>query len=339
MEPLCATGRLRGAVHLLGSMPVRIAGTAAGVVLLLHGIDAGAVMRSLVGVDGGWLSLSILLTAFAYALSIVEWGVLLRAASAHTGWLRIGSWQVQSVFVGSVVPGGAGGDALRAVQASRVAGTSRGLASLFCSRMAGSCGMAGWALAGALMLRAQFGWITVVAAVVLVSLIALGWLVALTAAPLVRALQVRSSPCLVSRVAALAMPLTDALRWFRSRRDALGWAVIAGVLGWTVNLLSLAALARAVGADIGPELFAVAVPLALLTTLVPFAVSGIGLREGVLVGLLAHAGVEPHRAAALAILVDLQPLPVALCGAALWLTERRDRSLSSRPDVALQTAA
>jgi hypothetical protein len=33
---------------------------------------------------------------------------------------------------------------------------------------------------------------------------------------------------------------------------------------------------------------------------------------------------------ALAVLVDLQPLPVALCGGMLWLTERR---AASHPDL------
>jgi glycosyltransferase 2 family protein len=325
MEAIEVARRGRAALRLLGSTPVRIAGTALGVLLLLHGVDVGGALRSLAGVDAGWLLASILLTAGAYALSVVEWGVLLRAASREVSWRRVGSWQVQSVFVGSVVPGGAGGDALRAVHASRVAGTSRGLASLLCSRMAGSCGMATWALFGALLLRAQFGWITVAAAAILVALIAVGWVVALGAAPLVQRL--RTCPRRgVRRIAELALPLTDALGWFRGRADAISASVVAGVLGWTMNLLSLAALAHAVGADAGPELFAVALPLSLLTTLVPFAVSGIGLREGVLVGLLVHAGVEPHRAAALAVLVDLQPVPVALCGAALWLNlASRDR--------------
>jgi hypothetical protein len=228
------------------------------------------------------------------------------------------------------VPGGAGGDALRALHATRVAGSARGVASLLCSRMAGSCGMAAWALAGALLLRARFGWVTVAAAAALVGLIGVGWIVALFAAPLLR----RSH----HRAVALAVPLTDALRWFRGRGDALCIAIASGVLGWTINLLSLAALARAVRIDAGPELFAVAIPLSLLTTLVPFAVSGIGLREGVLVGLLVHAGVDAHRATALAVLVDLQPIPVALCGAALWLCERRcvpaDVAVTSKRAVA-----
>lgn len=335
------TGSGRGSRVLawMRSTPVRVVCTLAGVVLLLHGVDAGAALHSLASVDAGWLALSILLTGVAYGLSIVEWGVLLRASRRSMRWRTIGSWQVQSVFVGSVVPGGAGGDALRLVQASGVVGAARSVAALLCSRMAGSCGMAGWALASAVLLHAQFGWITVVAAAGLIVLIGVGWLCALVAGPLVLGWSAARRAGLLRRAAMLLMPLTDALHSFRGSAAALRRSVLAGVLGWTVNLLALSALAHAVGVVAGPELFAVVMPLSLLTTLAPFAVSGIGLREGVLVGLLVHAGVEPHRAGALAVLVDLQPLPVALGGALLWLNERgAGRMRPAEDDVALAAA-
>jgi uncharacterized protein (TIRG00374 family) len=313
---------------MLRSPAVRLLGTCAAVALLLHGVDGRGALRSMGAADVSWLAAAVALTVLAYLLAVAEWGVLLRAANPRVAWTRIASWQAQSVFLGSVVPGGAGGDALRMVHAVRVAGRGRGIASLLCSRMAGSCGMAAWGLLGALLLRAQFGAVTVVAALALVLVICCGWAMAWCCGPLLRHLHGRTAG-LVRRAATLAMPLTDALHWFRGRPQALGWSVIAGVLGWTVNLLSLVALARAVGVLQGPEFFALVVPLSLLTTLVPFAINGIGLREGVLLGLLVHAGADPHRAGALALLVDLQALPVALAGAALWLGDRG----SSRRDA------
>ena len=54
----------------------------------------------------------------------------------------------------------------------------------------------------------------------------------------------------------------------------------------------------------------------------PLAVRGIGIREGVLVGMLAHLGIDPGHAIALAILLDLQLLPFALLGGALVWTRR-----------------
>jgi uncharacterized iron-regulated membrane protein len=51
--------------------------------------------------------------------------------------------------------------------------------------------------------------------------------------------------------------------------------------------------------------------------------NGLGLREGVLVGLLGHAGVNSAHAGALAVLVDLQMVPFALFGAVLWMRRRK----------------
>ena len=88
---------------------------------------------------------------------------------------------------------------------------------------------------------------------------------------------------------------------------------------------------RAVGADVSWTLFAVAIPITLLATLTPFSLNGVGLREGVLVGLLAHAGVSSGHAGALSILIDLQMVPFALLGAVFWMRCRRVALLRSRP--------
>ena len=58
-------------------------------------------------------------------------------------------------------------------------------------------------------------------------------------------------------------------------------------------------------------------------TLLPISVNGLGVREGLLVGLLARAGVGAAAGTALALFVDLQGLPFALAGAGLCLRWRR----------------
>ncbi|HET9050765.1 MAG TPA: hypothetical protein VFO60_03625, partial [Candidatus Dormibacteraeota bacterium] len=77
--------------------------------------------------------------------------------------------------------------------------------------------------------------------------------------------------------------------------------------------------ANAVGVDAGWQIFAVTIPVTLAATWLPVSANGIGLREGILVGLLVHAGAGSAQAAALSILVDLQMLPFALGGALLWM--------------------
>ena len=99
--------------------------------------------------------------------------------------------------------------------------------------------------------------------------------------------------------------------------------IVVGAAGWGVNILALDIFARAIGVDVSWTVFAVAIPVTLVATLTPFSVNGLGIREGVLVGMLTHAGVSTGHAAAIAVLVDLQMLPFGILGAGLWMRHRR----------------
>ena len=301
---------------------VRIACTLAGIALLVRCVDIRAAAAGLAGVRPGWLAAALAFTAAAFLTATLEWGVWLRAASGRVTWGRVTSWQAQSVFLSAVLPTGAGGDALRAVEAVRAAGCGRGLASLVGSRLAGCTGMAVWGLGGALALRGGgVGTVALAASAAWAGALALAWSVALGAAPAVRRLG-RHRHAVVRRLAALVHPLTEALSWYRGRSGVVLTSLAAGVGGWGLYLLSLDVLGRAVGIDVPLATYALLVPVALLATLVPVTVNGLGVREGVMVALLMRYGVDAHHAAVLALLTDLQGLPVAVAGAALWFLRR-----------------
>jgi uncharacterized membrane protein YbhN (UPF0104 family) len=301
---------------------LRVAGTVAGMVLLARCVDLRSAAITLSGANRLWLAAGAALAAAAFLTAILEWGVWLRASSRRVTWGMVSSWQAQSVFLGSLLPTGAGGDALRAVEAVRATGCGRGLASLVGSRLAGATGMAAWGVAGALALGGGgVGAVALVAAVAWAALLAAAWAAALCAAPAVRRMGGhRRRP--VRRLAALLHPLTEAMSWYRGRGGVVGASLAAGAAGWGLHLLSLQALGRAVGIDVSPAVFALLVPVALLATLLPVTVNGMGVREGMLVAMLARYGVDAHRAAVLAVLADLQALPVALVGAGLWFSRR-----------------
>jgi hypothetical protein len=81
------------------------------------------------------------------------------------------------------------------------------------------------------------------------------------------------------------------------------------------------AFSRALGYNISWEIFALALPVALLVTFIPISANGIGIREGVLVFLLVQFHVPLGIAAAMAIFVDFQLLPFAAVGAGLHAAE------------------
>ena len=310
----------------LGRSPlVRIGGTVVGIAVLVRSVDVPRAAGGLRETDARWAMLGLVLTGLSLVGSVVEWGVLLRGTGHRLSWNSLSSWYLEGLFVGQVLPAGVGGDALRAVEVGRVTGHGHALASLAGSRMAGTLGMALWGVAGAVLLRAWLGPVAVAGAALFAVAMIVAWAAALGADRVVRRLTGHHCP-VRRRVAGILHPFTGAFRGYGRRPVTLVQCLAVGAAGWGVNLCALAVFARAVGVDASWSLFAVSIPVTLLATLAPFSMNGLGLREGILVGMLAHAGVGAAHAGTLAILVDLQMVPFALMGAVVWMGRRRGRA-------------
>jgi glycosyltransferase 2 family protein len=321
---------------ILGSKWLRIGGTLAGIAFLVHNVDMGKAGSSLVNVDWRWASLALFLTAIACLASVFEWGILLRSsaglgasnravAGAHHqkslfSWTRLSSSYLQSLFFSQLLPAGVGGDAMRTVEMGKVVGHGKILASLAGSRMAGTLGMACWGLAAAVILRGWIGVGSLVGACVFAAVMMLAWVAALAADRIMgRHFFERSSRAFLRTLHAFGQTFSG----YRRHPHAIVQCILVGAAGWGVNIIALDLFARAIGVDISWTVFAVAIPITLVATLTPFSVNGLGIREGVLVGMLAHAGVSSGHAAAMSVLVDIQMLPFGIMGAMLWMRHRR----------------
>ena len=338
---------------VLGSKWLRIGGTIAGVTFLVHNVDMGKAGRSLLGADWRWATLAVALTTIACLASVFEWGVLLRSSAglgvrnpiAHAehrqshhlfSWRRLSSSYMQSLFFAQLLPAGVGGDAMRTVEMGKVVGHGKILASLAGSRMAGTMGMAFWGLAAAVLLRGWIGLGSLIGACVFAAVMVLAWMAALAADRIVgRRVFERSTRAFVRTLRSFAQTFSG----YRRHPHAIVQCMVVGAAGWGVNILALDIFARAIGVDVSWTVFAVAIPVTLVATLTPFSVNGLGIREGVLVGMLAHAGVSTGHAAAIAVLVDVQMLPFGILGAALWMRHRRHSAAPGIGEVAEAEAA
>jgi glycosyltransferase 2 family protein len=315
---------------------LRLAGSAAGVLLLLRTADLGGAAAELRAASPAWLLAGLALTVLSFASGVVQWGVLLRRAPLPVRWRSVALWQAQSVFACHVLPSAAAGDAVRAVNACRAAGTGTGIGSILGSRLAGGLSMAVWGLGGAVLLRRTFGAPLLAAASAYVAGIGIAWILVLTARPAASGRATRRHP-LLARGARVVGSLRDGCHAIRDRTGAIAACLLIAVVGWGLQLLALGALARAVGVDVPLTLFAVALPMSLVATWAPASVNGVGLREGVMAGILVHAGVTAGHAGAVSLVIDLQMVPVALGGALVWMGARRPgqpaaaaRTVSSR---------
>jgi glycosyltransferase 2 family protein len=319
--------KLTRCIIRVGRSPaLRVAGTAIGLLLLVHSVDLRKAAGALAHGNFGLELLGIGLTGLGLMCGVRAWGWAVGATGSRVALPHLASWYLQGVFVGQVTPTGAGGDATRALRLGRIIGHGPGVASMTASRIASGTSMALWGFIGALVARLEFGVPVILAAFAyLTAMIAACWL-ALGAHTTAGALR-GSNRRLLSSIGRLISPVTEALQGFRRAPVALGLCLGLAVVGCLLNIFAMQTFGAAVGVHQPAAIFAVAIPISLIATMAPFAINGIGLREGVMVGLLVHLGSSAANAGALALLMDLQLLPFALVGATLFLRSRRRSAL------------
>ena len=327
---------------MIGSPWTRVSGTVVGLAILAHSINVPQAVASLAHADPLWIAAALGLTVLAVAASVVEWGVLLRTASAPAGagpggllsWRRLSSTYLQGVFFTQMLPAGVGGDAMRTVEMGRQIGHGRVLASLAGSRLAGMLGMTCWGIAAAILLRALLGTGMVIVIAGLAVAVVVIWLLALSADRLMpHRLLARLSGAMSRGVRSFG----EAFAGYRNHPHAVAQSLLVGAAGWGFNLLALSVAARAIGVNLSWTVLAVCIPITLLVALAPFSINGLGLREGVLVALLSHSGVSVAHAGAISVLIDLQMIPFAVLGAVLW--SRHRRSTRTPVELAVKIAA
>ncbi|HEX6493285.1 MAG TPA: lysylphosphatidylglycerol synthase transmembrane domain-containing protein [Candidatus Dormibacteraeota bacterium] len=326
--------RRRGlATSVLCSTPARALGTALGLLLLVRAVNVPAAARQLVDVRPGWIAAGTALTGVSISLGMLSWAVLLRGSCARLEPRALVSLYLRALFVGQLLPGGVGGDAVRVVETGRRCGTGRALAAVVGGRLAGGLGIALWGAFAALTMRDRLdgtlGYLPAVVATALALAILLVLATLLCSDTLLRRLG--GGGGLVRRVAAAVRPFTGTFDGYAHHPRLLLASLGSGVASWGVNLLALTAFAHAVGIGTNPEVFALVIPISLLGTLAPFSMNGFGLREGILVGLLAHDGIGTTQAASVSLLVDLQMLPFAVAGAVIWGLRRLNRPCADVP--------
>lgn len=312
-------------------LPLPITVLAAG--FLLHGVDLHRAGAALGSADWRWVTLGLGLTVLSVLSGTLTWGMLVRHEGSTMSWRELVVWSARAMFAGQLVPGGAGGDAVRTFAVGRVCGTGAGLGANCGARVSGSLGMALWGVAGAVVLREAIGPAALAGACGLALALIVCAALALHADRVVAPLGRHGSPRM-RRMGVWLEGMAAHLASFRRDRGLLVRCLLAGCAGWGLELAALVALGHGVGAEVGWPIFAVALPVTLTATLMPLSANGVGVKEGILVGLLVRGGVAAGPAAALSLLVDVQYIPVALAGGLCWLRRLGERAEHREPGLA-----
>lgn len=270
--------RLAITVGLLGFIVARVD---------LSGAELGPPARVIAGIGVG-----VVLLVVNQAVTALRWGAILGEDAPDLGYLT--RLNMVGIFFSTFLPTSVGGDAVRAwaiVKELRDPGL--GVSSVVLDRVMGLGAMVGYLAIGALVSREMLGGLAD-----RVEWALPGW------APWLL--------LLLAPVLALALRHTRLSRWARQSLDHLdrfahspGDVLWATVLSFAVQGIYVAVwmvLALAVGFELPPETFLVTVPVVSLGAMLPVTLSGVGVREGLWILLLAQFDMDPATVTAFSLL-------------------------------------
>jgi len=297
-------------------------------------LEAGALLDPLRGASRTAILLAIGAQAAQRLLWAMRWRAILRANGIERSLGDLLALVLIGLFFNSFFPTAVGGDVVRGYYAAR--GRERMLTSylvLAIERVLGIVSFAAFAAVPStiallrgdhpfprqlLVSGAVLGWTIVVAGIVVFTW--RGWHPWIAALPLVRG----KAADLIRGIDLFRRPETPHLLIVGS---SLGLKLLA--------VLFYVACARAVGIETPTLLFFLIVPATIMATMLPVTLNGLGVREGVLVALLATAGVPTAQGGAVALLTLTISLGFSLVGGLIYPFYRPSKA---EPDAGVDRA-
>ena len=302
---------------------------------ILWKINLGKTAHIFGSASLSWLALSAFLTIVTVPPQAVRWQLLLRARGIRERLRWLTRAYFVSYAVGQVLPTGVGGDASRIFETTR---RHPGLGS---------------PIAGSVLIERALGGAVTLVLTAIGFLLAIGrysigaylWVEALFVVATIAAGVVVFSKRLRRHLRA-AVPLLQKARIERPvraayegihgyRHHARTLLAVSAITAFAQlsRILAIWASGRAVGIDLSIRPYVVLGPLLFLVMLVPFTISGLGVREAFFVSFLGHLGVSADSAFATGFLFFLMTLLLALPGLVVILWEGFRRSPMSIADA------
>jgi uncharacterized membrane protein YbhN (UPF0104 family) len=300
----------------------RVAVSAAILGGLAWRMDWGHVAAACRALDWGlWLaSVGVLLAA--QVVSAVRWQWLARPLGFAGPLRRFVGLYFVGMFFNLLLPTSVGGDAVRAVGLN--AGSGRRAAavlSVLLDRASGLLVLLAVACAAAAACPVPLpAWVALA-----VGGTALAAAVGLAVLPVATRRLARLDPDggrwpgAAAKARALAVGLREAAGLYRRDPRLVAGSTALSVVVQAAGVAQVALVGRAVGADVPPAVYGVAVPMVALLTLLPVSLNGMGVREAGLVLFLRPAGVPAGVAVTVAFLWFCGQTAAGLVGAGVYL--------------------
>lgn len=273
------------------------------------------------------LAVAVVMAALGYLISVARWRVLLAAQGTEARFGFLLKSYVIAAFFNNILPSTVGGDTLRVYDSWRAHGDKAGaVLVVLVDRLLGVSSLALFASVGFVGLGLQVGGRGIWSALLWTGIVSLPLAGVVLFVPRLRCRAVsfvRQLVCRFEPLAEIVEKIRIALSRFDENRGALGRAGGWSLLLQTNVVVYYFVLAWSVGIELSFLTFVFVVPVAILVTMIPITINGLGLREGIWAGLLGLHGIATEQAVALAWLVYGLILLQGLVGGVVYAFLRR----------------
>ena len=309
---------------------LRIVVSAALLVFLITKIPSGSIEPKDTHLGTlTFLALALGLTFAGFVLSAWRWQRVLAVFDVHLPLRTLLGYYLAGQFVGNVLPSTIGGDVLRVSRASKSTGGDIAFASVAIERLTGFVALPLLTLVGIAirpsLLDVPHAWIAIV-----ISLI--------TVAALLVIVVVAGSPHLAGRFAKhdnwmrfIGAVHVGVDRIRREPRRALS-VLVAAITYQLSVLIAVYCAIHALGISVPNGAVLAYLPAVASAQVLPISLSGLGIREGLLVLLLRPLDVPTGKAIGVGLLWYGMTLVVSLLGAPAFAVGHRHDSAASTDD-------
>src|SRR5690606_6019299 len=284
--------------------------------IVISRLGLAQTVALLAAVRWPWVGLTVVIYIAAELLSGWRWQILLRAQGYTVPLRSLLASLLVARFFNQFMVSTIGGDTARFWYSSRLTGRplQAGIV-LLADRLIGLVALfllaAGAAIVGTQFLPELQGW---------------RWLALLGGVGGLLGLYLVTHPAVTrwtsGRGPAVLQKVVQVLEAFRNRPAALRQSLLLSLLLQFIVIFRYYTLARAVGIELSPMVFALIVPVALLILAVPLTINGLGLREVTFIGLLSLWGISAQQSTAFAWLDLGFGLTIATAGGLFFLLRR-----------------
>lgn len=282
---------------------------------LLSSISLAEMRKVLAPLQAHHIVAAFVMQSVALVFSCLRWWILLRHVSGPITLVKALPSFYLGVFFNHVMPTTVGGDAVRVLHMRRhIPDTKALIGSTIMDRVTGVLGVLIMGTAAVIAFPAVSDRPGLKTALLVSLICLLGVLPLLASAPFTRLVNRLTLRFQHARKRRWLLELASLCQSYAGAKPQLAVAFLLTLMLQTLTVLVYYTLGNAIGIPLSLPGYFASVSLVFLAGALPISLGGLGIREGVLVGLLVTFGVDPQLAISLSLLYLFVYLSASLPG-------------------------